>query len=351
MSASSALNVMQRRHNIIALWLLLVCLMVFAMIVLGGVTRLTQSGLSMVNWHPVTGWFPPLNEADWQSEFANYQQYPEFHKKNFDMDLQGFKSIFWFEFLHRLWGRTIGIAYFVPMVFFFTMGWVQGGLRLKLVIGFVLGGLQGVLGWYMVKSGLVDNPDVSQYRLTAHLGAALIIISYLLWLALGLLHPKRNQPKKSFGKLSRHAFFATSWAFITLLSGGFVAGLDAGLTYNTFPLMDGQLVPDGLFQMEPVFINFFENITTVQFDHRLLAESLFVIIVYLWWRARELDIPQRGRLALNLLFAMIWIQVGLGITTLLLVVPVSIAAIHQAGAVIVLSLAIWVTHEAKNANS
>ncbi|MCW9034842.1 MAG: COX15/CtaA family protein [Rhodospirillales bacterium] len=346
MSINSVEDINQRRNIIMARWLLLVCVMVFAMIVLGGVTRLTQSGLSMVNWHPITGWFPPLNEADWLAEFSNYQQFPEFHEKNFDMDLQGFKSIFWFEFLHRLWGRTIGLAYFIPMVAFFAMGWVHGGLKLKLVVGFVLGGLQGVLGWYMVKSGLVDNPDVSQYRLTAHLGAALVIIGYLIWLALDLLHRPSEQAKGSVGSLSGHAFLVAAWAFVTILSGGFVAGLDAGFTYNTFPLMDGQLIPDGLGQMEPLYINLFENITTVQFNHRILAELLFVIVIFLWWRARKIEVHQSGRVAINLLFGMIWIQVGLGVATLLLVVPVSIAVIHQGGAVVVFCLSLWVAHEA-----
>jgi cytochrome c oxidase assembly protein subunit 15 len=335
----------RHRHNVmIAIWLFIVIAMVFAMVVLGGVTRLTHSGLSMVEWRPVTGWLPPMGEAEWMAVFDKYKLSPEFLKVNKHMDLAGFKAIFWFEFLHRLWGRLIGVVFFIPFMFFLVRGWLNGELIWKMLLMFVLGGLQGVMGWYMVKSGLVDRPDVSQYRLTAHLSLALIIIGVIQWVALGLLFPGRTQagtrpPLKTFSMV------VFLWAFLTAMSGGFVAGLDAGFTYNTFPLMEGALFPADLFQLSPVYLNLFEDITTVQFNHRILAEALFVLVAVLWVRARRADLTPRGRLAVNCLAAVVLVQVGLGITTLLLVIPIALAAAHQAGAVVVFITALWTARE------
>ena len=217
----------------------------------------------------------------------------------------------------------------------------------KLVFMFVLGGLQGVLGWYMVKSGLVDRPDVSQYRLTAHFSLALVIIGAIEWVVLGLLFPKL---KESQGKASLGLFsgIIVVWAFVTALSGGFVAGLDAGFSYNTFPLMDGSLLPPDLYQLSPFYLNFFEDILSVQFNHRLLAETLFVLVSIMWFKARNIELSSRGRLAINFLGAAVLVQVVLGITTLLLVIPIALAAIPQAGAVIVFMVALWATREINN---
>lgn len=318
--------------------------MVFAMVVLGGVTRLTQSGLSMVEWHPVSGWLPPTSEAAWRETFHDYQQFPEFRKLNFTMDLAEFKEIFWLEYMHRLWGRIIGVAFLVPLVYFVVRRRVNWRLGAKLGALFVLGGLQGVLGWYMVKSGLVERPDVSQYRLSAHLGAALVIYGYMLWVALGVLFPEPQAPP------GRRALWRSSLAvlaliIVTVLSGAFVAGTDSGFSYNTFPLMAGQWVPDGLFDMDPFILNFFENITTIQFDHRLLAEALFVVIAAFWIKARGGALTARARHAVNGLAAMAVAQIALGISTLILVVPVVLAAAHQAGALILFTLAVWLVHE------
>jgi len=334
------------RHRAMAVWLLVLCAMVFAMVVLGGVTRLTHSGLSMVEWRPATGWLPPLNEAEWEDVFAKYRQFPEYMKINATMSLPEFKAIYRLEFLHRLWGRLIGVAFIVPFAFFAVKGWVDRRLAAKLAIMFVLGGLQGALGWYMVKSGLADRPDVSQYRLTAHLGAALVIYGYMLWVALGLLFP--GPPPQGEGLSGRLALPAAGVAvliFVTALSGGFVAGLDAGLIYNTFPLMDGQLVPDGLFSMEPPYLNVFEDIMTVQFDHRVLAVAVVAAVAALWLGAPKASLAPRARLALDLLALATAVQAALGVSTLLLVVPVFLAATHQAGAVVVFSAALWTVHE------
>lgn len=332
------------RHRILAAWLFAVAAMVFAMVVLGGVTRLTQSGLSMVEWKPLTGWLPPFNDTDWQALFDKYKAYPEFREMNWDMTLAGFKGIFWLEFVHRLWGRIIGVVFFVPFVFFILRGWVDKPLGMRLAFMFVLGGLQGVMGWYMVKSGLVDEPDVSQYRLAAHLILALVIYAYILWVAIGLRMGDCAEGVRS--PLARWAAALLVLIFVTAFSGALVAGLDAGLTYNTFPLMDGDLIPERMFEMQPVYINLFENITTVQFDHRVLAELTFVAVLALWLAGRRWGAAGRLSLALNWLAALAVVQVTLGISTLILVVPVPLAAAHQAGAALLLGAAVWVLREA-----
>ena len=333
-----------RRNRIMAAWLFVVAVMVFAMVVLGGVTRLTHSGLSMVEWRPLTGWLPPFTEAEWQLTFDKYKQFPEFQKINQDMTLAGFQGIFWLEFLHRLWGRIIGLAFFLPFVFFLVRGWAGRGLSIKFAFMFVLGGLQGVMGWYMVKSGLVDRPDVSQYRLAAHLMLALVIYAYLLWVGIELW--RNRQFPSARRELTVPTAMLTTLVFVTAFSGALVAGLDAGLTYNTFPLMDGDFIPEGMFEMTPAYINFFENITTVQFDHRILAETTLIGVIVLWLYGRNLGAGGALRTALNWLALLVLAQVALGISTLLLVVPVPLAAAHQAGAVIVLGAAVWVLREA-----
>ena len=313
------------------------------MVILGGVTRLTGSGLSMVQWQPIMGVLPPLNAEQWEESFRLYQQYPEYNLKNTGMDLPAFKSIFYFEYAHRLLGRLIGVLFFIPLVFFVFAKKISRPLMPKLLIMFLLGGMQGLLGWYMVKSGLVNNPHVSQYRLTAHLGLAVLIYGYMLWVALDLLQPRERSLSSEKGRIFSVVILAL--VFITMLSGGFVAGLKAGLVYNTFPLMDGEWVPQGLFSLDPNWRNFFENITTVQFDHRLLAMALSVIIVAFGISAWRAGRPLASRAGLYLLLAALLLQVSLGISTLLLRVPVALAASHQGGALLLLSMSILVAHQ------
>lgn len=334
-----------RRRKIIAAWLFAVAGMVVVMIVLGGVTRLTHAGLSMVDWRPITGWLPPMDAAEWEDAFARYRAYPEYRKLNLGMTLAEFKSIYWLEYTHRIWGRLIGIAFLVPLVVFLAKGWVDRRLAPKLVALFVLGGLQGVLGWYMVKSGLVSRPDVSQYRLAAHLGLALVILGWMLWMALGLIaRPPAGDGDRAAGRLRRWALAVVALVFVTALSGALVAGLDAGFTYNTFPLMDGRLVPDGLFDMSPAYLNPLENIATVQFDHRVLAIATLTAVAAFWWGARRATLAAGQRRAVNALAAAALVQVALGIATLLLVVPVPLAVLHQLGAVVLLGTAVWLVH-------
>jgi heme a synthase len=332
----------------IATWLLVCCATIFGMIILGGVTRLTGSGLSMVEWAPIMGVLPPLNQDEWQRAFQLYQQYPEYQLKNFHMSLHDFKSIFWFEYGHRLLGRSIGMIFLLPFLYFLFRGMIEKALTPKLITMFVLGGLQGLMGWYMVKSGLVNDPHVSQYRLTAHLGLAIIIYSYMLWVALGLLYPKISSSDDDH-PLARTALIISTMIFITAMSGGFVAGTHAGFAFNTFPLMDGRLIPAGLFELSPLWRNFFENIVTVQFDHRVLATLLFLIIPAFWFRAGKLasenKLSPMARTGSHLLLGALALQITLGISTLLLVVPVPLAAAHQAGAIILLTSAIFVSQQ------
>ena len=339
---STALN--NPNHKAIAIWLLVCCATIFGMIILGGVTRLTGSGLSMVQWAPIMGILPPLNQAEWQEAFLLYQQFPEYQLKNFGMSLGEFKSIFWFEYGHRLLGRSIGIIFLLPFLFFLFRGKIEKALTPKLITMFVLGGLQGLMGWYMVKSGLVNDPHVSQYRLTAHLGLAIVIYGYMLWVALGLLYPKINDRKQN-PSLTHLALIISTVIFITALSGGFVAGTRAGFAFNTFPLMDGRLIPVGLFDLSPLWRNFFENIVTVQFDHRVLATLLFLLIPIFWFKAGKFELQPLARTGNHLLLAALALQITLGISTLLLVVPVALAAAHQAGAIVLLTAAIFVSQQ------
>ena len=330
----------------IARWLLACCALVFVMVVLGGVTRLTGSGLSMVDWRPVTGMLPPLSDEAWQRTFEMYQQTPEFEKKNAHMDVNDFKGIFWLEYLHRLLGRIIGIAFLLPFVYFMAKGWIRRDEWLKYGAMFVLGGFQGLLGWYMVKSGLVDNPNVSQYRLTAHLISAFLIYAYMLWVALSLLYPADGAQRHSwYGK----SLALTALITVTVISGGFVAGLKAGKIYNTFPMMGSYWVPPDFMALDPWWRNLFDNMATVQFDHRVLAITTFLLIVAFWWRIPKDLLPARAKKSVNALLHTGILQVALGIATLLLVVPIPLAAAHQAVAMLLFTAALLLTYSLRHA--
>ncbi len=327
------------RH--IRLWLLICAGMVFIMVVLGGATRLTESGLSMVEWRPLT-LLPPLSDAGWQAEFENYQQYPEFQKVNSWMTVEDFKGIYWLEYIHRLWGRLIGVVFAVPFFWFLLTRQVQGQFAWVLAGLLVLGGAQGVLGWFMVASGLVDRPDVSQYRLAAHLALAFAVYGLLIWVALGVKSSDdQSIPAKQADVVSmRLSLLAALAVLLVVTSGAFVAGLNAGLIYNSFPLMGGQIVPDGLYDLSPWYVNWFENVMTVQFNHRVLGILLVCFAGYIWWRIRRADYERPVRFVADALLVMVLIQAGLGIATLLLVVPLLLALAHQAGALVVFTLAV-----------
>jgi cytochrome c oxidase assembly protein subunit 15 len=316
------------------------------MVVLGGFTRLTGSGLSMADWRPRMGWLPPFSDAEWQRMFDLYRQTPEFLKVNSHMGVDAFKSIFWLEFLHRLLGRTIGIVFLVPFVYFFAKGFIKASEWPKYLLMFVLGGLQGVLGWYMVKSGLVDNPHVSQYRLTAHLFAAFGIYAYMFWVAMSLLFPAAGQERHPWYRKSLALTILTS---ITIISGGFVAGLKAGKIYNTFPMMGDYWLPPGTMALEPFWRNFFDNMTTVQFDHRILAITTLIAVIGFWFKARKADLPARSRPAVNALLHTAVLQVVLGITTLLMSVPILLGATHQGVAMLLFTVSLYILHSLRRA--
>jgi heme a synthase len=325
----------------IAAWLLACCALVFIMVVVGGITRLTHSGLSIVEWQPIMGAIPPLNDAQWQETFAKYQQTPEFRLRNHDMTLEGFKGIFWWEYIHRLLGRLIGLAFLLPFVYFLWRQVVPRELAWKLWAIFVLGGLQGAMGWYMVKSGLVDDPRVSSLRLAAHLGLAFVIYWAMLWVALDLLNPLRASASDT---ARRRAGLLVGLVFVMVLSGALVAAIRAGFAYNTWPLMNGQWVPDEILLLDPWWTNFIHNMATVQFVHRVLAVVVVVLALIAWSRVRYEPPNPRARLWSHAMLATAAVQVLLGIATLLLQVPVSLAALHQAGAVALFTCAIGLRH-------
>jgi cytochrome c oxidase assembly protein subunit 15 len=344
--ASLAPPLEARSRRRVAGWLFAVSFLVFAMIVLGGVTRLTHSGLSITEWEPFIGTVPPLSDADWQVQFEKYQLTPEFKLRNFDMTVEDFKPIFWMEYAHRLLGRVIGLAYFLPLVWFFVTRQVPRGTGGWLIALFVLGGLQGALGWYMVASGLVDDPRVSQYRLTAHLSLAFLIFAAAFWMALGLARsPHRGAARPEAAAPRVLAYAVVGLVALMVVTGGFVAGIRAGLAYNTFPLMNGHLMPPEIFMLEPWWLNLFNNMATVQFNHRLFAWLLIFTVPVLWWLVRRRVSEPAARLASSLLLAWLAVQVGLGIATVLLRLPLPIAASHQGGAVVFLALALWTAFE------
>jgi cytochrome c oxidase assembly protein subunit 15 len=332
-----------KNHQAVAAWLLCCAAMVFAMVVVGGVTRLTHSGLSIVEWQPLVGALPPLSQADWETLFAKYRETPEFRLVNFDIGLEGFKRIFWWEYVHRLLGRLIGAVFLLPFLWFLARGRLERTLAWKLAGVFALGALQGALGWYMVQSGLVDDPRVSHFRLTAHLGLALAIFAAQLWFALELLY--RADQAAGTPVLGRVALWLAATVFVMALTGGMVAGLRAGYAYNTFPLMNGHLVPPEILLLEPWWKNFLYNMATVQFVHRSIAWLLIVLVPLFWWRANAALLAPRQRLACHLLLAALALQMTLGIATLVLSVPIALAAAHQGGAVLLLAVSLWVAHE------
>ena len=320
-----------RDRRRVAGWLFLCAVLAFAVVLVGGVTRLTRSGLSITEWQPLIGMLPPLSQADWEALFAAYRDTPEFRLVNFDMTLEGFKTIFWWEYIHRLLARTIGLVFLLPLLWFQLRGKLDRALSLKLWGIFLLGATQGALGWFMVKSGLVDDPKVSPLRLTAHLGLALAIFSAELWLAMQLISPRA---------IVRGRWPIPALIFLMALSGGMVAGLRAGYAYNTFPLMNGHVVPPEVMLLEPWWRNFVYNMATVQLVHRTFFWLLAVLVPLAWWRGRH-------TLAANALLAAFVLQASLGITTLLLGVPVGFGSAHQGGAVVLLAAALWHAHGGK----
>jgi len=314
------------------------------MILVGGITRLTQSGLSMVEWSPIMGVLPPIGEVAWLEVFEKYKAYPEYQRVNAGMSLAGFKSIFWWEYGHRMLGRFIGLIYFLPLLFFWLKGMVPAHWRVRLLGLFILGGLQGLMGWYMVKSGLVDVPRVSQYRLTAHLGLAIVIFACLFWYAMDFLRGDQRRVEAAVSRVYlRLTGFSVLIVLIMMLSGGFVAGTNAGYIINTFPTMNGEWVPQNWLALTPWWRNLFENPIAIQFLHRLLAVFVLLAVIATFVLSRSQSFKSSAILPLLFVF----LQVSLGIAALVMRVPVPLGAAHQAGAVALLASCLFVAHIAR----
>ncbi|MEN3381632.1 MAG: heme a synthase [Hyphomicrobiales bacterium] len=336
---SKALLALDIRHRAIRLWLYAVAALIFAMVLVGGATRLTESGLSIVEWKPVTGALPPMGEGAWQAEFDKYKTIPQFQHRNSEMTLAEFKTIFWWEWAHRLIGRLIGAAFLLPFLVFLAKGWIGPGLRGRLWVIFGLGALQGAIGWWMVASGLTERVEVSQYRLATHLILACVIFAATLWTASRL---RARAPAEVPLRIRIGALALLVLVLLQIYLGAVVAGLRAGLIYNTWPLIDGGLIPNAarLLHETPWWRNLFENTLTVQFNHRMVAYAIIMLALL-----HAADVARTARSGSVLahalaLAAAIALQAALGIATLLQAVPIGLALMHQAMAVIVLSIAV-----------
>ena len=329
----------EARRGAIRLWLMAVAALIFAMVVVGGATRLTESGLSIVEWQPLAGTLPPLSGPEWQAEFDKYQAIPQYRELNRGMSLDQFKVIYWWEWTHRLIGRVIGAAFLLPFLWFLWRGWIEPHLRGWLWTIFALGALQGAAGWWMVASGLAERLNVSQYRLAFHLTLACAIYAMVLWTAQRLLP---HRPAAAPRRLRASAIGLVVLVLCQIYLGALVAGLRAGLIYNTWPLIDGSLLPDAsrLFFHEPWWRNFFENALTAQFDHRMMAYALSVLVVLHLIDAARTGEGRSTLVGASVLAAAVIVQALIGILTLLYQAPLALALLHQAMAVVVLSLAV-----------
>ncbi|MDC1172412.1 COX15/CtaA family protein [Alphaproteobacteria bacterium] len=322
----------------VAIWLTIVAIMVASMVVIGGITRVTGSGLSMVEWRPLLGWLPPLDDREWGRIFKLYQTSPEYRHVNAWMNLGDFKQIFWWEYIHRLWGRLIGLVFFLPFVFFTVTQSIKKELRIRIVALFFLGGLQGGLGWWMVKSGLSVDPSVSQYRLATHLGVAFLILGLLIWTILDLIaHRKKIESRLQFYQ----AVSVMGLVSLTVVGGALVAGLDAGLVYNTFPLMGDRIVPPDYYDLEPFWKNIFENISAVQFNHRILAILTAIAVVIFFASSWSKKSEKFFMHPIYALLIVVTLQFSLGVLVLINSVPIELAVGHQFGGLCLFGTSVW----------
>ena len=340
---SKLLKLDNTKRRIVGSWLACGCVLVFLMVIVGGITRLSGSGLSMVDWKPIMGALPPITEADWEIFFEEYKKSPQYYKINYEFEIVDFKAIFWWEYIHRLLGRIIGVVFLVPFLFFLAKRWLSSELIKKCSLMFIMGGVQAFLGWYMVKSGLVDNPQVSHYRLAAHLITATALFGYILWVFLDVWFEKPEMSPFSI----EIAWIVRSLFFLLLLQityGAFVAGLKAGLVYNTFPKMGENWIADGVTAMSPLWLNFFESLAGVQFVHRWLAFLIVFLVVVLFWKSKTATIKKGQRMVLRSLFIVVFLQFLLGVFTLLNSVPISLAVLHQMFALVLFGNVVVINH-------
>ena len=328
-----------KKENIpVIVWLLSGCLLIFTMVIVGGITRLTGSGLSMVDWKLFAGSIPPVNNQQWVETFELYKQFPEFQKQNYMFTLAEFKSIFFWEYIHRLLGRLIGLVFIIPFIYFLIKKRLSKKLTLQCIVLLFMGASQGAIGWWMVKSGLVNNPDVSHFRLATHLITAFLTFSYTFWVALSLIYPNKSHQNKTLYKLS---FILMIVVIIQIIYGAFVAGLDAGKVYNSWPKMNNDWIAESVYSMTPLWNNFVNGIAGVQFIHRTFAFVVLFLIIYIFYQSRKTPLIQLEKNAINLLLVTVFFQMVLGIITLVLGVPIWLGVIHQLGAFILLASTVF----------
>jgi cytochrome c oxidase assembly protein subunit 15 len=334
-----------QQNKSVIIWLLTGCLLIFLMVVIGGITRLTHSGLSMVDWNPIMGFIPPLNDADWNVAFEKYKLYPEYQLVNTHFTIEEFKSIFFWEYLHRVIGRVIGLVFIIPFIYFLIRKRLSKKVIFQSLILLAMGGLQGFIGWWMVKSGLVKNPDVSHYRLATHLITAFLTFAYTFWVALSLIYEQsENSYFRSLKVLLSVIFVVT---VVQIIYGAFVAGLNAGFVMNTFPKMGDQWISDSVTAITPIWVNFVEGIGGVQFIHRYLAYVVVGLILYFAITCRKYNLSTRQNLATKLMLYAVGVQFLLGVFTLLYAVPVWLGVVHQVGAFLLLSTIVYSLHAFK----
>ena len=334
---------MNKDNKKVVYWLILGCILIFVMVVVGGITRLTHSGLSMSNYKLISGTIPPMNEIEWQEAFELYKQYPEYQKLNYHFTLEDFKDIYFWEWLHRVIGRLIGLVFILPFIYFLIRKQLTKPTIKKCIILLFLGAFQGFLGWYMVKSGLVDRPDVSHYRLAAHLTTAFITFAFTFWVALDILYPNKKEVVKSFRNLIRAGL---AILILQIIYGAFVAGLDAGFIHNFWPMMsDGKFMHETVYmEQSPVIKNFIEGKSGVQFVHRILAYIVVVFVFLIWRRAKNLKLSKDQLIGINSLLILVGVQFFLGVLTILLQVPVWLGVAHQVGAFFLLTAMTFTLH-------
>ncbi|MBK99452.1 MAG: heme A synthase [Flavobacteriaceae bacterium] len=334
---------MKRDNKKVIYWLFTGCALIFIMVVVGGMTRLTHSGLSIPDYKLISGAIPPINDQQWQEAFELYKQYPEYQKLNSNISLKEFKGIFFWEWLHRVIGRAIGLVFIIPFLYFLITRQLNKSTIKKTIILLILGGFQGFLGWYMVKSGLVDRPDVSHYRLAAHLTTAFVTFAFTLWVALDLIFPIKQTINKTYRNLIR---IGLAILFIQIIYGAFVAGLDAGFIHNHWPMMsEGKLMHETvLTEKTPVYKNFIEGRSGVQFVHRILAFIVVISVVIIYIKGKKIAVSNHQLNGLNSLLILVGIQSLLGVLTILLQVPLWLGIAHQIGAFLLLSSMIFTLH-------
>ncbi len=334
---------MKKDNKKVIYWLLTGCILIFIMVIVGGITRLTHSGLSISNYKLISGTIPPTNEAEWTAAFDLYKQYPEYQKINHQFTLQDFKDIYFWEWLHRVIGRFIGVVFILPFIYFLIRKQLSKPTIKKSLVLMFLGGFQGFLGWFMVKSGLIDRPDVSHYRLAMHLTAAFITFAYTFWVALDLIYPKKKKIDPKFRNLIR---WGLGLLLLQIVYGAFVAGLDAGFLHNHWPLMnDGQLIHESVYiEQSPVIYNFIEGKSGVQFVHRYLAYIVVSLIVLIWYRGKKIQKDNIQHMSLNIILALVFLQFLLGVFTLLFRVPITLGILHQIVAFILLGAMTFSLH-------